>query len=127
MIAVTELLDTNIIVDLLRGYSPAKTWISTRTQPGVTRAVWLEVIEGAQNKNDLERALKLLRDFALVEFVQQDFEWATTMLITYRLSHGVDTLDCLIAAPSSRLNLTLYTRNLKHFMPLLGNLAQSPY
>lgn len=127
MIEVTELLDTNIIIDLLRGYPPAKTWISTRTQPSVIRAVWLEVIEGAQNKNDLERALKLLRDFALVEFVQQDFEWATTALITYRLSHGVDMLDCLIAAPSNRLNLTLYTHNLKHFMPLLGNLAQSPY
>jgi hypothetical protein len=31
------------------------------------------------------------------------------------------------SAPSYRLQLPLYTRNLKHFAPLLGKLAQEPY
>jgi hypothetical protein len=42
----------------------------------------------------------------------------------------VDTsvvIDCLIAAPSHRLNVPLYTMNLKHFTPLLGALAVRPY
>jgi hypothetical protein len=31
------------------------------------------------------------------------------------------------SAPSYRLQLPLYTRNLKHFAPLLGKLAREPY
>lgn len=123
----TVLLDTSIVVDLLRGYLPAKVWIATQAQVGVTRAVWLEIIEGAQNKNDLRYALALLRDFTLIEFTQADFEWAARMLIMFRLSHNIGTMDCLIAAPSHRLSLPLQTQNLRHFRPLLGNLAQTPY
>ena len=36
-------------------------------------------------------------------------------------------VDLLIAAPSQRLQLPLYTHNLKHLSPLLGTLAQKPY
>lgn len=35
--------------------------------------------------------------------------------------------DCLIAAPAQRLGVPLYTRNLKHFSPLLGDLAVMAY
>ena len=47
--------------------------------------------------------------------------------VTHRLRFGVGVLDCLIAAPAFRLQLPLYTHNLKHFTPLLGDLAQKPY
>lgn len=40
---------------------------------------------------------------------------------------NVDAFDCLVAALSFRLQLPLYTRNLKYFAPLLGHLAQQPY
>jgi predicted nucleic acid-binding protein len=45
----------------------------------------------------------------------------------YELSHGVGMMDCLIASVSYRLQLPLYTHNLKHFAPLLNDLAQKPY
>lgn len=44
-----------------------------------------------------------------------------------RLSQNVDMMDCLIAASVHRLGLPLYTRNLKHFLPLIGDLACKPY
>jgi predicted nucleic acid-binding protein len=53
--------------------------------------------------------------------------WAREKLLKHRLSHNIDAFDCLIAAPSYRLQFPLYTRNLKHFTPLLGKLAQQPY
>jgi predicted nucleic acid-binding protein len=89
--------------------------------------VWLEVIEGARDSTGLRLALELLNEFGLVEFTVSDFDWATQQLIRYRLSHNVDAFDCLIAAPSYRLQLPLYTRNVKHLAPLLGVLAQQPY
>jgi predicted nucleic acid-binding protein len=57
----------------------------------------------------------------------QPFAWATEQLLRLKVSHGVDAFDCLIAAASHRLGVALYTRNLKHFQPLLAALAQSPY
>jgi len=53
--------------------------------------------------------------------------WATEQLIVFNLSHNIDVFDCLIAAVSHRLQIPLYTRNLRHFEPLLGPLARPPY
>lgn len=124
---VTCLLDTNILIDLLRGYSPSHTWIATQAYPGISRAVWLEVIEGAGSANKQRTALKLLNEFELVEFTDADFTWAASNLLRFSLSHGIDSFDCLIAAPAQRLGVPLYTRNLKHFSPLLGDLAVTAY
>ncbi len=123
----TCLLDTNILVDLYRGYEAARTWIATLSAPGITRAAVLEVLEGVEDSQSLRQTLSLLDDFELVELTVSDFDWATRQLTMYRLSHNVDAFDCLIAATSYRLQLPLYTRNLKHYTPLLGALAQEPY
>lgn len=124
---VKALIDTNVVVDLLRKYLPAENWLAGQRDLGVSRVVWLEILEGVENKYERQRALRLLNDFELVELAAGDFDWATQQLIRYRLSHNVDAFDCLIAAPGYRLQLPLYTRNLKHFVPLLGMLAQAPY
>jgi predicted nucleic acid-binding protein len=124
---INALLDTNIIVDLLRGYTPAQQWIAKQTDLALSRVVWLEAIEGALNANEVRLIVNLLNEFELVEQTISDFDWATRQLIRYRLSHQIDAFDCLIAAPSYRLQLPLYTRNLKHFTPLLGRLVEQPY
>ena len=49
------------------------------------------------------------------------------VLIGLSISHNVGSIDCLIASASHRLQLPLYTMNVKHFAPLLGGLAQKPY
>lgn len=123
----TGLVDTNILIDLLRGYTPAQVWIRTQQTLGVARIVYMELIEGAFNKLEQQRALKLLKQFELIELVDADFRWATERLIKYQLSHSVGMMDCLIASTSHRLQLPLYTQNLKHMSPLLGALAQKPY
>ena len=124
---VNSLVDTSIVVDLLRGYSPAHNWFLVQGDLAVTRAVWLEIVEGVTNRSAQRHALKLLRRFELIELTTVDIVWATEKLITHNLSHNVDAFDCLIAAVNFRLQLPLHTRNLKHFVPLLGLLAQSPY
>lgn len=57
----------------------------------------------------------------------QDSEWAIRQLLRLHLSHGLDSMDCLIASANHRLGIPLYTCNLKHFTPLLGDLAHKPY
>jgi predicted nucleic acid-binding protein len=36
-------------------------------------------------------------------------------------------MDALIASAAYRLRVPLFTRNLKHFQPMLGPLVQKPY
>lgn len=121
------LVDTAIIVDLLRGYPPALVWYSGQQDLGICHTVWLEILEGAANKHDQESAIKLLNNFIRVSQPDEDMQWAVQNLMKLKLTHNVDAFDCLIAAASYRLNLTLYTRNIKHFWPLLGKLAVRPY
>jgi predicted nucleic acid-binding protein len=72
-------------------------------------------------------AIEILSDFKLVENTIEDTQWAVKSLIRVKLAYNVDALDSLIAAASYRLQIPLYTRNLKHFKPLLEELAQKPY
>lgn len=126
---VRAVVDTNVIVDLLRFYSPAVTWYQAQNQPdlGITPIIWMEVIEGGENKVERLRAARLLQRFTMVYFTQADMDWAMQQQMAYELSHGVGMMDCLIASTSERLQVQLYTHNLKHFSVILGQLAQKPY
>lgn len=73
---VNGLLDSSVLVDVLRGYTPAEDWLSKQTHLGVTQIVWLELLEGAQNKRAQTQALKLLRRFSLVQLTPKDMQWA---------------------------------------------------
>ena len=127
---VKALLDTSIVVDLLRGHPPAVAWLEQQEEDddlGVPPAVWLEIIDGAQNLKAQREAIELLRRFDRIPMASEDFDWAIEQALRFRLSQNVDIMDCLIAAPSHRLQMTFYTRNLKHFRPLLGDSARDPY
>ncbi len=118
-------LDTSIVVDIYRGYSPAVAWLQsvTHLRLAITPISWLEVMEGAENKTDQAKVKQLMGQFLMSALDAADMYWAMQQLETYYLSHGPDAFDCLIAAPSRRLNLPLYTRNLKHFTLLLEGTA----
>lgn len=124
---VTALIDSAVIIDLLRGHSPALSWLEQQPQLGATPIVWLEVIEGARDLQAQRRAVRLLSHFERIPHQEQDFEWAIRRALAFRLSHNVDVMDCLIASCAYRLDLPLYSTNLKHFTPLLGPLAHRPY
>jgi predicted nucleic acid-binding protein len=89
--------------------------------------VYMEVLLGAENKAAQNRADAFLGRFLRIYLTIEDQIWAEEQLRNFRLSYNVGILDCLIAAPSHRLQLPLYTRNLKHFTPLLGTLAVQAY
>jgi len=124
---VSALLDTSIVIDLVREYALAEQWLVEMQELGVSGAVWLEVLDGVTNRDGQRRAIRMLHRFEKIALISADIDWATDQAILYRLSHSVGSMDCLIASASHRLQLPLYTTNLKHFKPLLEELAQKPY
>jgi predicted nucleic acid-binding protein len=125
----SAIVETSILVDLLRSHTPAIAWYQTDAQPdlAINPIIWMEVISGGLNKAERFKSAQLLQRFEMIYFTQGDLDWAMHAQMQYELSHGMDMMDCLIASVSYRLSIPLYTHNLKHFVPMLGKLAQKPY
>jgi len=124
---VSALIDSTILVDLLRSYPPSLDWFAEQPRPGITPIVWVEILEGVVDLRAQKRAVEFLRHFERIDLEPQDFDWAFQKALQFKLSHSVGVMDCLIASVAYRLELPLYTCNLKHFAPILGTLAQKPY
>ncbi|MEL7435154.1 MAG: type II toxin-antitoxin system VapC family toxin [Chloroflexota bacterium] len=126
---VDVFIDTNIAVDLLRGYQPAAQWVNAlgNVNVGICSIVYMEIVQGAPNKAKLQIATRFLLQFEIITLTDADQQWAMRQLTKFNLSHNVDLTDALIAAPAHRLNLPLYTRNTKHFLPTIPNLVTKPY
>jgi predicted nucleic acid-binding protein len=124
---VTGLVDTTILVDVIRRHQPAAAWLSAQPPLGITPMVYMELMSGARDKTEQLKSARLLARFQMVYPTQADMDWAMEQQMAHALSHGVGVLDCLIASVNHRLQLPLYTGNLKHFARLLGDLARKPY
>jgi predicted nucleic acid-binding protein len=126
---IVGVVETNVLVDLLRNYTPAVSWFAAQGQVtlAVSPLIRMELVSGAQNRSEQRRAIRLLTQFEMLHITPEDQDWAMEKQLTLSLSHGVSINDCLIAAVSYRLQVPLQMRNLKHFTPLLGTLAQRPY
>ncbi len=124
----TAIADTTVVVHLYRRYAPALTWYGSLSQPlGITPITWMEVMYGASSKAKQFACKTLLSQFDLIHLMSLDQDWAMQQMEKYRLSHGVATGDCFIASVAHRLQVPLYTQNLKDMTAMIGNLAVKPY
>jgi predicted nucleic acid-binding protein len=124
---IAAVLDTTVILHLLRKYQPALNWFNNQQTCGVTSITWLEVMEGASNKANQTQCKTLLEEFEMLYPISTDQQWAMGQLEQFQFSHHIGKEDCLIASVAYRLQLPLYTHNLKDMVPLIGKLAIKPY
>src|SRR5262245_46483950 len=128
MSSSVAIVDTTVIIHIFRGYAPAISWFTSFSKPlGVTTISYLEIIYGAGSKAKQASCKTLLNQFNLLHLKSIDQDWAIQQLEAYRLSHGIATNDTLIASVAHRLQIPLYTHNIKDMTPIIGNLAIKPY
>jgi predicted nucleic acid-binding protein len=120
-------LDTTVIIHLIRRYQPALTWLNTSQVYGVTTTTWMEVMEGTSNKANQAYSKTILAQFGLLHPNTSDQTWAMVQLEQHQFSYHISMNDCLIASVAYRLQLPLYTHNLKDMTPMIGKLAIKPY
>jgi predicted nucleic acid-binding protein len=87
----------------------------------------MEVMEGASNKANQAQCKAILSQFDMLYLTFADQRWAMQQLERFQFSHHIDKDDCLIASVAHRLQVPLYTHNLKDISPMIGNLAVKPY
>jgi len=123
------ILDTSVLIDLLRGFPPATNWFAglRRQRLAITPVVWMETVQGATDREKRAQAIRFLRQFRIEHPTEDDNRWAMRQTANFHLSHGIQLQDAMIASVAARLTIPLYTTNLKHFQPLPSVDAKKPY
>lgn len=123
------ILDTDVMIDLLREYQPAVTWLESISEEEIVLPgfVVMELILGCRNKGEQEGVKRELSSYC-VEWPSHDMcDEALSVFVRYHLSHGIGILDTIIGQMAVSLNLPLYTFNKKHYEVIPDLKIVQPY
>jgi len=121
------LLDTDVMVDILRGYEPAKVWLETVDEIGVAGLVAMELIQGCQNAREQRILEKDLSEYQLYWPSVEDCNRALKTFSLHHLSDNIGLLDALIAETTIGIQAKLATFNVKHYRVINGLQSLQPY
>lgn len=122
------LLDTDVLIDIQRGHRPAVDWFAGLDElPAVPGFVVMELVQDAENREQVERARRLVAPLAIVWPSESDCLRALGDFERYHLSHKLGLLDALIAACAVGRGATLCTFNVKHYRPVPRLVTEQPY
>ena len=126
---MTALVDTDVLIDILRGTPAAQAWLASTptTRFEVPGVVAMELLMGCHNQAELRRVGQFLTTFSTAWPKAAEFARAYELLATHRLTSGLSIPDCLVAAMALTRSATLYTFNLRHFGVIAGLDVQEPY
>ena len=124
-----RLLDTDVMIDLQRGFPAAVAWYAPVPDgmlalPG---HVLMELYQDAQNSRQTIIVDRLTTPFPLVWPTDTEALQAVRNFRRLHLSHGIGLLDTLIAATALSLSVPLCTFNLKHYRQIPGLITEQPY
>ena len=123
------LIDTNILVDHLRGKPEATHFLisSITSQNKVLCSVITRIELMCGMKTSEESIInKLLQTFEEIEVTKKVAIVAGSYMNKYAKSYGINAADAIIAATAKYYNANLYTLNLKHF-PMKDINVEAPY
>jgi len=124
------LLDSDVLVDLLRKYPPAVAWFDALHEDEelvVSGYVVMELIQGCRNKAEQDRVQRTLATYGVVWLSPVDCDQALEVFAAYRLSHNAGLLDVLIGQTAVALGVPLHTFNQRHYSFIPGVQTVQPY
>jgi predicted nucleic acid-binding protein len=122
-VAERLLIDTDVLVEYLRGRSEAVEYLE-----GLTSDLYISVISAAElfagvRDNEEEKSLKqLLLAFAILPVTEKTARLGGLYRRDYGGSHGTGLADALIAATSEENGADLATFNRRHF-PMVSRIT----
>jgi predicted nucleic acid-binding protein len=123
------LLDSDIMIDLLRQYPPAVAWLNSLGDEEIVLPgfVAMELLQGCNNKAEQNKVEKVLTVFETVWPSPETCDDALSIFANYHLSHNLGLLDALIGQMAVALNLPLHTFNRKHYTAIPDLVTLQPY
>jgi predicted nucleic acid-binding protein len=119
------LVDTNIVIDRLRGSEHAKAFINALARPPAISVLTItELVAGARTQKEELTFFEIVSVLRVLPETEKIASRAGEWLRHYSGSQGLDFPDAIIAATEQH-SLPLVTMNLKHF-PMFPKLKR-PY
>lgn len=120
------LLDTDVLVDFLRGHPAAIQFVTAQAGRIILSAiVTAELYAGVRDESELAQIDELVSLFSVIPVTAELARSAGLHKRDYQASHGVGLADALIAATAEAEQAELATLNTKHY-PMLKAL-KPPY
>lgn len=120
------LVDTDILIDYLRGEPQAEEFIESHLESIVISSITVGELYQGVLEGEERSALDSMTSALTTLPVSQDIGREGGLICRqYRKTHGIGLADCLIAATARHHDLHLYSLNVKHF-PMLEAVS-SPY
>ena len=120
--AVSELFDTNILIDHLNGVIKATREITRSKSPAISVITWVEVMTGAASSGEEAILRAFLSNFQCLEMTREVADRAAVIRRQKRLKMP----DAIILATAEAAGRVLVTRNVKDF-PVGMGAVRVPY
>ena len=119
------LIDTNIVIEFLRGSLNATAWFDALdARPAISAVSVLELYAGARGQRDERDIVAVRQQLSCLPIGEEIGERAGSIMRHFHKSHGIDIPDALIAATAEHHGLRLATLNVKHF-PMFPKLKRA--
>ncbi|HNE19592.1 MAG: type II toxin-antitoxin system VapC family toxin [Turneriella sp.] len=120
------LIDTNVLVDQLRGFKSAVAFGSALPEDTAISVITVaEIHAGVRSEQQHNRAAALIETYQILQLDAISAQMAGHFLRKFAKSHSLNFADAAIAATAATHHLQLITLNTKHF-PMFPGLKK-PY
>jgi predicted nucleic acid-binding protein len=110
------LLDTDVLIDYLRGVPEAVNFLENLDNPLLLSAISMaELYAGVRPDKEMPALEDFLAAFEIIPIETQIARQGGLFRRTYGPSHGIGLADALIAATAAIQGATLVTLNARHF------------
>ncbi len=124
--ATALVVDTDVMVDYLRGRSEAVQFIkSNADRIALSTIVLAELYAGVRDGDEQEKLDNLVSSFGVLPITAEVARMGGLFKRDYGKSHGVGLADALLAATAETGSAELCTLNVKHY-PMLKDI-KPPY
>ena len=114
--AAPLLLDTDVLVDYLRGRTEAAAYLEARTEPLLVSVITVAELYAGVREGEERRILeRFLSAFEIISLDREIAQKGGLYRRDYGPSHGVGLADALIAASAELHKARLVTSNARHF------------
>jgi predicted nucleic acid-binding protein len=117
------LLDTDLLIDFLRGHRQAVAFLAEETRPmGVSALTMAELHAGVRDGEERDRLTDLLSIFNQIPVDPETAADGGLLRRDFGPSHGTGLIDAILAATALKYGLRLVTLNDKHY-PMLPDVV----
>ncbi len=121
------LVDTDVLVDVSRNNQAAIDFLDQLDDSwSLSIITALELIVGARNKKEVTQIDQLVAVYSAIPLTTEIGNSSYGLLRKFAKSHGLRVFDSLIAATAIEENLTLLSKNKKHYQMISSLTLEIP-